>query len=408
MKKMFKGFLLMGIMVVVFASSFAKAMADKHAAATKPWTFLVYMAAANDLNPSALMDIQEMMKVGSNENITIIVYATLRDDNGQEITKKLYIGKDHVMQIGQDMIRDSGDTATLEEALQWAIVDYPSEHLAVVLWSRGSGVLNRSYLTPIVRGVCYDDNTGNYLTDRDCLRAFAWARDTLRDGKKIDIIALDAGFLSSLELAYTLSSCADYMVASEETVPADGYKYVSFLQQCATRVIDPLSFAKLMVTTYNQGCPTGSVCTLSVTNLNAIASLVDNCNVVARILTTQLNGKHRIVAKGTVKKCINSVNCLCFDEGLYIDFRQFYKNLLKNINALKLPEPVIPRFKNVLNNGISLISSAIKANNTSANRAQAGGLSIYFARYAIDPSYYGLYWTEHNPDWLNFLEAYLV
>ena len=396
---MFKGFLLMGIMVVVFSAS---------STATKPWTFLVYMAAANDLNSSALVDVQEMMKVGSNENITIIVYATMRDDNGQEITKKLYIDKDRVMQIGQDMIRDSGDIATLEEALQWAVVDYPSKHLAVVLWSRGSGVLNRSGLPAISRGICYDDNTGHYLTDRDCLQAFAWARDTLRHGKKIDIIVLDACFLSSLELAYTLSSCADYMVASEEAVVANGYKYVSFLQQCATRVIDPLSFAKLIVTTYNQGSATGSVYTLSVTNLNAIAALADNCNIVARILTTQLNGKHKTLVKATIKKCIVATNCLCFDDGVYIDFRQFYKNLLKNINALKLPEPVIPRFKNVLTNGISLISSVIKANNAGTNRAHAGGLSIYFSRYAIDPSYYGLYWTEHNPEWLNFLEAYLV
>jgi len=34
-------------------------------------------------------------------------------------------------------------------------------------------------------------------------------------------------------------------------------------------------------------------------------------------------------------------------------------------------------------------------------------LTIYFSRHFIDPSYYGLYWTQHNPNWLNFLEAFL-
>ena len=52
--------------------------------------------------------------------------------------------------------------------------------------------------------------------------------------------------------------------------------------------------------------------------------------------------------------------------------------------------------------GINLFSKVIKANITSKNYRQAGGLSIYFARHSIDPSYYGLYWTEQSPNWLNF------
>jgi hypothetical protein len=50
----------------------------------------------------------------------------------------------------------------------------------------------------------------------------------------------------------------------------------------------------------------------------------------------------------------------------------------------------------------------IKANVMSSNYSQAGGLSIYFSRYYIDPSYYGLYWTQNNPNWLSFLEAFIL
>lgn len=376
------------------------------AAAQKPWTFLVYMAAANDLNPYAPLDIQEMMQVGSNENINVIVYLTLHEDNKPKFTSKLYVEKGSVTQIGDTMVRDSGDVVTLEEALQWACVDYPSDHIAVVLWNHGSGPLNRSAeIKP--KGVCYDFDTENYLTDRDCLKAFSWAKDNLRGGQKFDIIAFDACLLASIEMAYALSPCANYMVASEDTIPGDGYEYAYILDQFVTQTIDPLSFAQLMVRAYKQEYVGTMDYTLSATDLSVLQPLVDSCSVIAQILTTQLTGTKKASARAAIKKCINTSNCASFDQGIYIDLYQFYKNLLKNINGLKLSTSVVNHFKQLLNNGIRLFSNIIKANVTSTNYSQAGGLSIYFSRHSLDPSYYGLYWTERNPNWLNFLEAFL-
>lgn len=398
---MIKG-LWKGLLIV--SASFFVYMAE--AVAQKPWTFLVYMAAANDLNPYALLDLQEMMQVGSNANINVIVYLTLHEDGQQKYTAKLSIENGSIVQIGDRMVRDSGDVATLQEALQWACVDYPSDYIAVVLWNHGSGPLNRSMMLEN-KGVCYDFDTDNYLTDRDCLRAFSWARDSLRGGRKFDIIAFDACLLGSIEMAYALSPCADYMVASEETIPADGYEYAYVLRQFATKNLDPLSFAQLMVSAYKQEYTGTSDYTLSAVDLNVLQPLVNNCNAVAQILTTQLMGNNRTAVRAALKKCINTNNCPSFDQGVYIDMSQFYKNVLKNISGLKLSKSVVNQFKQLLNNGLRLLSNTIKANVTSTNYSKVGGLSVYFSRYSLDPSYYGLYWTEHNPNWLNFLEAFL-
>ncbi|HSC25064.1 MAG TPA: clostripain-related cysteine peptidase [Candidatus Babeliales bacterium] len=373
----------------------------------KPWTFLVYMAAANNLNSFAPLDLQEMMQAGSNANVNVIVYLTLQEDGQSKVTKKLYVEKGALIQIGENMVRDSGSVATLEEALQWACVDYPSDHIATVLWNHGSGPLNRSEIVMDPRGVCYDDDTNHYLTDRDCLQAFSWARDNLRSGKKFDIIAFDACLLASLEMAYTLSSCADYLVASEETIPGDGYQYAYILNKFSQQTFDSLSFAKLMITAYNQEYVGTTDYTLSITDLNAVNLLVNNCNNVAQILKTQLMGINKIAVNDTIKKCIKYGICPSFDQGIYIDLCQFYKNLLKNISGLKLSKIINKQCEDLLKEGINLFSLIIKANVTSANYKQAGGLSIYFPRYSIDFSYYGLYWTEHNRNWLNFLEAFL-
>lgn len=387
----------------IISASFFVYMVE--AVGQKPWTFLVYMAAANDLNPYALLDLQEMTQVGSNANINVIVYLTLHQDGQQKYTVKLYIEKGSIVQIGDKMVRDSGDVVTLQEALQWASVDYPSDHIAVVLWNHGSGPLNRSMMCS--KGVCYDFDTDNYLTDRDCLQAFSWARDNLRGGQKFDIIAFDACLLGSIEMAYTLVPCADYMVASEETIPADGYEYAYVLRQFATKNFDPLSFAKLMVSAYKQEYAGTSDYTLSAIDLNALQPLVNNCNAVAQILTTQLNGKNKASVRSTLKKSTSTSNCPSFDQGIYIDLCQFYKNVLKNISGLKLSKSLVSSFKQLLNDGLRLLANSVKANVTSTNLSKAGGLSVYFSRYSLDPSYYGLYWTEHNPNWLTFLEAYM-
>jgi len=374
--------------LLIVSASFFVCTAD--ATTQKPWTFLLYMAAANDLHASAWSDVQKMMHVGSNENVNILVYLTLQEDNQPKTTVKLYIEKGSVKQIGETMVRDSGDVVTLQEALQWACIDYPSDHIAIVLWGHGSGALNRS------RGVCYDFDTEHYVTDRNCVQAFAWVRDNVRDGQKFDVIAFDAPFLGSIEIAYTLSDCADYMVASEGIIPGDGYAYSYMLDQLVMQTYDPLSFAQLMVNASQRECAKKSDYTLSAIDLNALQPLVDNCNAVAQILTTQLMGNKKANVRGVLKKCINSEHCLSFDEGMYIDLCQFYKNLLKNCNGLQLSKLVLNQFKRLLQDGIRLFSDIIKVR-----------LSIYFSRHFIDPSYYGLYWTQHNPNWLNFLEAFL-
>ncbi len=380
-----------------------------YAASQKPWTFLVYMAAANDLNQYALLDLHQMMQAGSNDNVNIIVYLTIQEDGQPKVTKKLYVEQGALKQIGEVMVRDSGDLVVLEEALLWACNDYPSDYIAVVLWGDGSGPLNKSHKIMPSRGFCYDRDTEYYLTEHDCLEAFSWARDYVRDGKKFDIIAFDTSFSASLEMAYALSFCADYMVASQDDLSDHGYQYAYILNQFATQTFDPLSFAQLMVSVpHQEEYAEIKDYIFSVIDLNVVHSLVDNCNALAHVLLSQLMGKHRVIAKATIKKCININNCPSFDEGMYIDLWQFYKNVLKHSAGLHVSKSCINQFKQLLNNGIKLFANVVKAHVMSGNYQQAGGISIYFSRYSLDPSYYGLYWAKQNPNWLNFLEAFLL
>ncbi len=374
-----------------------------YATEVKPWTFLVYMTAANELSSQALNDLQDMIKVGSNQHVNILVYLTIKQRGRSKETRKLYVEKGEVRQIGPVISRDSGDVSALVDALQWACLDYPSEHIVVNLWSGKSEPLNRKSS----KGLCHDDETGHYLTDRDCLTAFSWVKDIMRGGKKFDIILCDACLLGSLEMAYTFADCANYYIASEEFIPDKAFQYGALLRLLGPS-IDVYSFVKSIINSYAKANTGSTLYTLSAIDLNELDLLINNINAIAHILASQLRSKYGNVVKATIKKCVGTSLCPSFEKGIYIDLCQFYKNIFKVMGNMKLSKTVSQQFRELLQTGIELFSTVVKMKTTSKQyKQQPGGLSIYFNKHHIHPSYYGLYWTEKNPQWLDFLEAYL-
>jgi hypothetical protein len=89
------------------------------------------------------------------------------------------------------------------------------------LWDHGGGWY----------GLCSDD-TGNDEGIRDSLSLDEMAKGidaALEDGGKLDIIASDACFMGTIEVAYECRNIGDYMVASVTTVPGYGWDYTMFL-----------------------------------------------------------------------------------------------------------------------------------------------------------------------------------
>lgn len=374
--------------------------------ANKSWTFLVYLAGANDLDSFIQQNMNQMMAVGSNDKINILVYLSTHFAGQNKETKKLYVNKGSVTQYGATEVRDSGSVETLKDALAWAAT-FPSDNIAVVMWDHGSGTLNKSPIQSYNRGVCYDFDTGHYLTDRDLLSAFSWGRDTLRQGKRYDIVAFDACLMASLEIAFTLSSCANYLVSSEDTIPGAGYDYNRVLNMFNTKTLTPVAFATRMVAAYKEAYAFATDFTLSAVDLQSLNGFIGNLSAVSQFLAQQLKGKNKTTVKNVIKKCISPSACLCFNY-VYVDLLQFYKNLSNNVASLKLKTTERAAFKVMLSNGIAMFPNFVVANAKSNSFNQAGGLTIYFDSRFIDASYAKLFWTDINGWWLQLLRAYLV
>lgn len=385
--------------VVVLCATFS----TLYTVPVKPWTFLVYMAAANDLNDFVDQDMAEMMKIGSNNNVNIVVYQTLQRNYMPKETKFFYVNKGSVTEVVQIAPQDSGDVHTLMQALQLTITLFPSDHIVVVLWDHGSGPLNRSFASAI-KGICYDYETNNYLTDRDCHDAFSWAQTNLRNGKKFDIIACDACLMAGLEMAYTFAGCADYFVASQETIPGDGYQYSRVLDDFLVGTPTPRNFAINMISAYQDTYARIEDVTLSAIDLSLINTCVRNANAMAQLLTNALKSKQKVTVKKYINKAVQS--SLRFDDGIYVDLGNVCSYLSQYVSKMGLSTADAQSLTAAIQAVNTALTKCVIAKSASLSYKAATGLSIYFAGSYIDSSYYNLYWTQNNPVWLSLFQQY--
>ena len=69
------------------------------------------------------------------------------------------------------------------------------------------------------------------MTLRELRTALRTARETMN--QKVDIIAFKDCYMSTLETAFELEDSADYLIASPEIVPIEGWPYRPMLEHLA-------------------------------------------------------------------------------------------------------------------------------------------------------------------------------
>lgn len=225
----------------------------------KTWTYMVYMAADNNLEASAWLDMLEMENVGTSDQVNIVV---LMDRGGTFYGKKgcfkyLVAQKPHSLESGGSVTAiysdteallaelatfastpveemgnvNTGDPDTLINFVNWGMEAYPANKYAVVLWNHGSGWKPELETTPPCpqlkdskgRGICWDDTSGDYLTSHEVKYAFDKIFETT--GQKIEFVGMDACLMGMVETAYDLKDTVKWFSASENSEPGFGWPY---------------------------------------------------------------------------------------------------------------------------------------------------------------------------------------
>ena len=195
----------------------------------------------------------------------------------------------------------------------------------------------RIFLQIDQRGICWDDTTGNYLTNRKLDMALTNICKKILNGKKFSIIGFDACLMSMLETASLIKNYAHIMVGSQEVELGTGWNYAKVLAPFAYQSLEKNAFAKHIVQMYYK---TYSMLTndftLSAIDLNYILNLENNLDLVARLLLQCLENQKNKSVSQAIKASRNRLICTHFDEPSYIDLHHFYFNLQKNIKRFIL------------------------------------------------------------------------
>lgn len=235
------------------------------------WTIMIYMAGDNDLSAAGERDLAEMRRVGSTDQVHVLVEL---DAAGGAGTRRLRVGRDGAGEEALDLGEtDSGSPEQLADFVAWGAERFPAERHALILWNHGGGwepteveriarevrspgftpgegaersgspvgrALFRTTLarilslpTPAERAICSDDGSGHSLDMIELARVLAGA--TRRIGRPLDLLGMDACLMSNLEVAYQVRPYARHLVASEELEPNQGWPYEALLASLAAR-----------------------------------------------------------------------------------------------------------------------------------------------------------------------------
>jgi len=265
------------------------------------WTVLVYLAADNNLEEAAIIDINEMEQVGSTPDVNVVVeidrsnrfysghedwsgarryYVTRDDDNYTDEETSLL---NEIVSVELERLGnvDTGKPTTLSNFITWGINTFPSERLAVIFWNHGWSWSLQSTSNASSKGIMSDDSTDNDISIaggefEDILSAVYSTR-----GQHIDVLGLDACIMQSWEVATTAEPFANTFVASQDYVNWDGWAYDQFLAELvANPSMSDLELADTIGFTFWKSGDS----TISTVDLTKIAAFNDDLNTLSQEL----------------------------------------------------------------------------------------------------------------------------
>ena len=188
-------------------------------------TVLVYMVAQNSLSGFASKDYEEM-KQGMAEidpaSCNLLVYI---DDYSSP--RLMHLTKDKKGQVVEEIVKEfeeqnSLDVSFMKGLISDAFLKYPSESYGLVLWSHGDGWLPKTMMR------WWGQDGDNYLDISEL-------HEVLQSVPHLDFLFFDACFMESVEVAYELRDCIDYLISSPTEIPGPGAPY---------NLVAPAFFAK--------------------------------------------------------------------------------------------------------------------------------------------------------------------
>lgn len=206
---------------------------------TQTWLVMFYMDADNNLEDSIYFDLNEIEMIGSSERVKMVAQIDRSDqyyrgDGNWSSTRRYFITQDSdLYTVHSPLLEDigevdMGDSQTLIDFASWAIQNYPADRYVLIMSNHGAG-----WPGGFSDDKPYNPN-GNWITLHELDGALKHILVTTGI-PRFELVGLDACLMSMLEVYNALAPYSNYAVASQETEPAIGWAYASFLGELTRR-----------------------------------------------------------------------------------------------------------------------------------------------------------------------------
>ena len=195
-------------------------------ASAKSATVMVYMCGS-DLESgygAASADIEEMLEADLGDNVNVVLETGGASEWSFSPDADPSTRQRWVLEDGEaSLVRDAGEGTMLDEEevtdfCSWAAKEYPADRYILIFWDHGGGTIG---------GFGYDEN----YPDASALTLSQLRNAIKASGVAFDMVGFDACLMATVECAWAMEPVADYLVASEQTEPGDGWSWTGFLNQ---------------------------------------------------------------------------------------------------------------------------------------------------------------------------------
>jgi hypothetical protein len=205
----------------------------------KEWTLMMYWDADNSLEFTTEFAMSTWEKsLSSNANVNIVALIDLKSVDGTWIYD-FEGGARKLVATWPEM--NTSDPLVLEKFVQFCMDKFPAKKTMLDLQDHGYSW----------RGVCEDETNGDTLMSLHQIATALKDVKAANKGKGVDIISCDACNMASVEMAYELRNTAPILLASESTVPFDGFPYQMFITKLvANPAMSPTELSTIIVHDY--------------------------------------------------------------------------------------------------------------------------------------------------------------
>lgn len=235
----------------------------------KEWTFMLFMAADNNLEAATSLDINELEKYGSTDQVNFVAQI---DRNGSyskdsELkwsgARRFYIIKDkNTKKMTSPAVAKLGDVdmaspKTLTDFVKWSVDNYPAKKYCLILWNHGTGwkeinpdimesddfgeigipsglqgVANENKIAApkkhafnpqINFNISYDDTSRTSMNIPTLEKTLAKVVEIT--GKPLEIMAFDACLMQMAEVAWATKDYSKCQIGSPDLEPERGWPF---------------------------------------------------------------------------------------------------------------------------------------------------------------------------------------